>query len=124
MRCAHGDPDDDRELWSKLWEARLKGLNYLLIAHAAGLVACLTVLKDYSTTNQQLRGIGIFVWLFGLGLVGAIVAVGALLHAWTEKLAGRGEKGWEKYVILGFALASPLVLVFAIIVAICKFGRL
>jgi hypothetical protein len=115
--------DPDVEKADKLWEVRSKGLNYLLIAHAAGLVACLTVLKDYST-NQQLRGIGIFVWLFGLGLVSAIVAVGVLIHAWTQKLAGHDEKGLEKYLILGFSLPSALALLFAIILAICKFGRL
>ena len=53
------DPDDGK-LWKddRLWEVRLKGLNYLLIAHAAGLVACLTVFKEYDTSPNTELGIG------------------------------------------------------------------
>src|SRR6516165_626831 len=67
------EPDRDHQLW----EIQSKGLNFLLVAHAAGLIACLTVLKDYNTT-PQLKGIGAFVWLFGIGLISTIVAISNL----------------------------------------------
>jgi hypothetical protein len=47
-------------------------VHYLFIAHGAGLVGCLTVLKDYATTPQY-RGVGIPTTLFGLGLISTIV---------------------------------------------------
>jgi hypothetical protein len=39
---AMADADED----DKLWEIQSKGMNYLLIAHGAGLVASLTVFSD------------------------------------------------------------------------------
>jgi len=54
--------DDD-----KLWDIRLKGLNYLLIAHAAGLVGCLTVLNNYDT-NPHLKGLASSSGCSGSGL--------------------------------------------------------
>ena len=39
-----------------LWEATVKGVNSLLIAHGAGLVTCLTLLKDYDTNPDDLKG--------------------------------------------------------------------
>src|SRR6266404_7218319 len=50
-----------------LWEVHLKAVNSLLIAHGAGLVACLTLLKDYDTT-PHLKHIGWFIGLFAFGL--------------------------------------------------------
>jgi hypothetical protein len=84
------DPDDDK-LWKddKLWEVRSRGLNYLLIAHAAGLVACLTALKDYQA-SPQLKGVGTFVWLFGLGFMSAVLAMAVLVPVRQgELLQGR-----------------------------------
>jgi hypothetical protein len=43
-------------------------IHYLFVAHGAGLVGCLTVLKDYASTPQY-RGLGIPVALFGVGLI-------------------------------------------------------
>jgi hypothetical protein len=43
----------------------------LLAAHGAGLLACLTVLRDYATT-PQLKGIGVLIVLFCVGLVGSM----------------------------------------------------
>jgi hypothetical protein len=41
--------------------------------HAAGLITCLTLLKDYNNT-PQLKGVGLFVGLFGMGLIAAMTA--------------------------------------------------
>jgi hypothetical protein len=38
----------------------LKGVAYLMTAHGAGLVGCLTLLKDYNSV-PQLKGIGFFM---------------------------------------------------------------
>jgi transposase len=39
--------DDDSRRSAELWDIQVKGVNYLLVAHAAGLVTVLTLLKDY-----------------------------------------------------------------------------
>jgi hypothetical protein len=49
-----------------LWEAFNKALNTLILGHAAGLVTCLTLLKDYKD-----QGLGVFIRLFGAGLIRA-----------------------------------------------------
>src|SRR6266480_909287 len=57
------------------WEAVNKALYALIVGHAAGLVACMTFLKDYNTASPgPLKGLGAFIWLFGLGLWLAIVS--------------------------------------------------
>jgi hypothetical protein len=53
------------------WEANNKAINTLMVGHAAGLVTCLTLIKDYHST-PQLKGLGLFIALFGVGLVCAI----------------------------------------------------
>jgi hypothetical protein len=50
------------------YDHNLKVANYLLVAHGAALVGCLSVLKDYAST-PQLKGVGLFVILFGFGLL-------------------------------------------------------
>jgi hypothetical protein len=47
-----------------------KGANYLLVGHGAGLVGCLSVLKDHpENLPQQFHGLGQLVLLFGTGLL-------------------------------------------------------
>jgi hypothetical protein len=55
-------------------------VHYLFLAHSAGLVGALTVLKDYVSTPQY-RGVGIPAGLFGVGLIAAIVSYIALSFA-------------------------------------------
>jgi hypothetical protein len=63
-----------------LWEAHLVATRHstLMVGHAAGLVTCLTLIKDYKD-NPQLKGLGTFIVLFGVGLVIALSAVVAWL---------------------------------------------
>lgn len=42
------------------YESHGKGANYLLAAHGAGFVVCLSLLKDCANT-PQLKGVGIFI---------------------------------------------------------------
>src|ERR1700676_4698446 len=68
------------ELMKDHYDNHLKSANYLFAAHGAGLVGCLSILKDYAST-PQLKGIGMFIVLFGVGLVGAILNYIALSFA-------------------------------------------
>jgi hypothetical protein len=61
-----------------IWEALNKALNTLMVGHAAGLVTCLTLMKDYKE-NARLEELGTFILLFGTGLVVAVFSV----MAWT-----------------------------------------
>jgi hypothetical protein len=73
------DADDNPDAkFVGLWEAHLKAVNSLLIAHGAGLVTCLTLLKDYDA-NPRLKGIGWFITLFVTGFSWAMLAYGQLI---------------------------------------------
>jgi hypothetical protein len=52
-----------------IWEALNKALNTLILGHAAGLVTCLTLLKDYKD-----QGLGWFIVMFGYGLILATIS--------------------------------------------------
>lgn len=55
-------------------------VHYLFVAHGAGFVGGLTILKDYTSTPQY-RGIGIPIAIFGIGLISAVASYGALSFA-------------------------------------------
>jgi hypothetical protein len=65
------------------YDSLMKGVHYLLIGHAAGLLACLTALKDYFD-HLNLKGIGCLILLFGGGLIATVVL-------WILSLIGRME---------------------------------
>lgn len=65
--------DDMRDFY----DHELKNANYLLVAHGAGLIGCLTTLKDYNPAGQ-LKGIGVFIALFAIGLIFAAFGTAAL----------------------------------------------
>jgi uncharacterized membrane protein YqjE len=118
---------DTRDEEDELWEVRSKGLNYLLIAHGAGLVACLTLVKDIDNA-PKLKGLGPVIALFGLGLISAIWGV-ANLYSWRQaQLRGKQEELWSDRKVL-YLFAWPVMLSLGllfiiIIVAIVKFGNL
>jgi hypothetical protein len=62
------------------YDTHLKTANYLFVAHGAGLIGCLSVLKDYSTV-VQLKGIGLFIFLFGAGFLGGMLNYISLIFA-------------------------------------------
>jgi hypothetical protein len=75
---AHGEAvrymrDDMRDFY----DHELKNANYLLVAHGAGLIGCLSTLKDYNVAGQ-LKGIGVFIALFAVGLIFAAFGTAAL----------------------------------------------
>jgi hypothetical protein len=75
-----------RSLLNDQQQPNFKLLGYLFAAHAGGMIACLSVLKDYKD-NLQLKGIGIFVALFGFGLI--ITALAFVLLAVAIECAYR-----------------------------------
>jgi hypothetical protein len=131
---------DRRQDRKDLWEALNKALNTLMVGHAAGLVTCLTLIKDYKE-----KGVGTFIALFGVGLIIATISV----LVWT---VGRADyvvlpKGVSKWLTAGrlirpvleewrfyiphpqwfwitavAALVSTGLMVAAILIAIFKFG--
>lgn len=62
------------------YDNHLKTANYLFVAHGAGLVGCLSVLKDYVTV-PALKGVGFFVVLFGIGFLAAMLNYISLIFA-------------------------------------------
>jgi hypothetical protein len=50
----------------------------LMVAHGAGLLASLSVLRDYATTSAY-KGIGIPISLFSFGLISALCGYCAML---------------------------------------------
>jgi hypothetical protein len=108
-----------------LWEVHLKALNSLLIAHGAGLVTCLTLLKDYDA-NPRLKGIGWFITLFASGLVLAIAAyLYITLHRAETTLVNKPWfRGSHWYSGILIALLSVSCLMIALTIAAFKFGKL
>jgi hypothetical protein len=111
---AHGDRKDH-------WDILYKGSNTLMVAQAAGLVTCLTLLKDYTPTNPaQLRGLPVFLFLFGIGLVLAIlvhVLVLLIRRQYLMMNTSKREKPYRPLLRWAFCLAnaSVLILVFTIL---------
>ena len=112
------------------FEHEAKGANYLLVAHGAALVACLSVLKDYSTT-PYLKGIGIFIVMFAAGFLCAIFGyvfqsiarfeiMDGLLFGWPKKGPSKKEIVLS-YIFLG---TSMVLLSLALIIIARRFASL
>jgi hypothetical protein len=113
------------------YDHNLKVANYLLVAHGAALVGCLSVLKDYAST-PQLKGVGLFVILFGFGLLAAIVYYASLAFAravvlnalMDNKTADEGTaKFLERANFLSLAISAGLMVI-AIVCIIWRFSSL
>ena len=117
----------DRNERKDAWDVLNKALNSLMVAHAAGLAACVTLLKDYKDI-PQLKGSGLFIVLFGLGLVAAIISAGLLLTLRTQYLRGPGsrESNFRPMVrwSIGLANVSGVILILAILLVVCRFSTL
>jgi hypothetical protein len=113
---------EQRELLQKRIEAehqyakdaldiQFRGVGYLLAANAAGLAGCMALLKDYSTV-PQLKGIGIFIGLFGMGFIFALMGfLGTVLHhqGWMGSFLGYNDKGTRPFLHV-MAAAAPIVI--------------
>jgi hypothetical protein len=120
----------NREVRKDFWDVNNRALNALMVAQAAGLVTCLTLLKDYDD-KPQLKGVGVFIALFGLGLVAAIASSFFLLISRPVYLKIPDERDkdhrmliWMTKTWIVLAHASLLILIVAILFAVYKFGTL
>lgn len=107
--------DDMRDYF----DHELKNVNYLLVANATGLVACLAVLKDYTETGPY-RGLGIFIVLFCAGLLSGIIGLVMLSQSRMGMLTWithGGEKPKPPKVAM-IPLGLSLTCLFAAIVGI------
>jgi hypothetical protein len=84
----------------------VNGIKYLMIANAAGFATCINLIKEYKD-NLNLRGLGIFITLFGTGLVLAAIAYAAALAERSYSISNDAEKqgGFSKSSVpAGFSL--------------------
>jgi hypothetical protein len=111
------------------YEIHFKNANYLLAAHAAGLIGCLTVLKDYEAT-PQLKGMGTFVVLFGIGLLASISNYVALVFSRSHALRPYKQPSDEsteetlKRSHLGSVGIALLMLVVVLLLMMFRFAHL
>jgi uncharacterized membrane protein len=99
------------------WEALNKAITTLMIAHAAGLVTCLTLIKDYKDKAEVKGAVAYFIMLFGYGLVFGIMASAFLMSLRTyivSDAARTFSNRCEEWGCTLFAIASVLLLVYAI----------
>ena len=114
--------DDDSRRSAELWDIQVKGVNYLLVAHAAGLVTVLTLLKDYPFKDQPLLQGTRFAWIivpFGLGLIFAIIAFASLIARKMYELQTSDTSAALQYnwIAVGASALSCIILLLAIISA-------
>jgi hypothetical protein len=126
----------EREMHKDLLEVEAinKALYTLIVGHAAGLVACMTFLKDYNAASPgPLKGVGTFITLFGLGLFLAVISAAVWtfgrFNYWVLPFTG-GKKIWviphdkRDWLTAALALISTFFMVLASLIAVCKFGTL
>jgi hypothetical protein len=108
------------------WNTFLKGAVLLGGLHGAGLVYCITALKEI-TSIPPLMTPREFIWLFGIGLVGAVAfyIVASLMKVELQQALFSGEAEfttWLKPVGAISIGASLICFVAAIGLAIYRFG--
>jgi hypothetical protein len=122
---------DFMEFVEKNYDHQFRSANYLMAAHGAALLLCLSAIKDVGT-NSALKGLGAFIVLFGLGLIASIINYISMSLARSVMLnAARDEKDPNEDTVrflqglhmlaLGFALG---LLGLAILVMIWRFAFL
>jgi hypothetical protein len=116
------------------YENHGKSANYLLAAHGAGLVGCLSLLKDYANT-PQLKGVGAFIVLFGVGLLGSIaayvsiaisraIALNLVVYGSETDEANRPIANFLLKLNIGGLIVAVLTLFTAIVLLIYRFASL
>jgi hypothetical protein len=114
--------DDMRDFY----DHELKNANYLLVAHGAGLIGCLSTLKDYEVA-AQLKGIGVFIAMFAVGLLLAAMGTMALSIGRSGMLtwvAHGGEKPKLETGSFWPMLMSLALLIIALLLIAYRFYRL
>ena len=110
-------------------DLNLKAVAYLMTAHGAGLIGCLTFLKDYNST-PQLKGIGFFITCFAYGLIFAMSAfVGLQFYQLKIAQMNATASSWQRNTTAKLILFVPLAascgaLFVALTVIMTRFGSL
>lgn len=120
----------DKELGIKSanehWDTILKGTVLLGSIHGAGLLYCISAVKEITTLPPLLNPRD-FIWLFGVGLIGAVAfyIAGALMKMELQQALFSGEPEFTKWLNpLGVfsVFLSLLCLVGAVGLALYRFG--
>lgn len=119
------------ELMKDHYDNHFRSVNYLLVAHGAGLVGCLSVLRDYAAT-PQLKGVGLLILLFAVGLLGSILHYVGLFFVRAvvmNAIMDEAEPNEPTRIFLAVVHLSGLVvallaLIAAIVVIIFRFASL
>jgi hypothetical protein len=119
------------KLYGDNYENHLKGANYLLVANGAGFVGCLSLLKDYAASSQY-KGTGIFIVLFGIGLLSGIVYYISLAFSRATALNAvmdgvEPNHSWAAFLLsinVPSLLISIVMLIIAIVALMFRFSGL
>lgn len=114
-------PVDALEHIRDFFDNDIKNANSLLVAHGAGLVGCLSVLKDYSQTSQYV-GIGVFISLFIGGFILACTAIIGLHLNRTEYLTWVTHGGERPKIKSGVSTITLLVSVLCLFLNLILIG--
>jgi hypothetical protein len=138
---ANADRREDRieQRLKDNWEAVNKAIYALIVGHAAGLVACMTLLKE----PGPLKGVGTFITVFGLGFFFAVISAAVWIIGrfnfwvfpdWILKVAAKLGRPFPKRLNIRteirdwwtapLAFISTFLMVLAGAIAVCKFGTL
>jgi len=106
----------------------LRIANSLSVAHAAGLLACVTAIKDYQNLPPAL-GIGQLILIFGGGLLGAILLYASLVAGRIVLLqaihTGNKPESWSRRDYWGSVIGawvSIALLAFAVVLVMFRLG--
>ncbi|UPJ69878.1 hypothetical protein [Bradyrhizobium sp. 187] len=119
----------EKELAKDFFETEFKLVGYLLAANGAGLLGCMSVIKDYNAT-PQLHGIGAFIIAFSIGFLAAMVAFMTTQQHRAEImgifLAKRPTRSAKQIVWMSQLpqWVSGLALIVAVLGVIHRFGSL
>ena len=112
------------KLYGDNYESHFKGANYLFVAHGAGLVGCLALLKDYAATPQY-KGVGVFIVVFGFGLLASAFYYISLAFSRATALnevmdAVRPNDTWRSFLALinSISLVISLLILFGAVIAL------
>jgi hypothetical protein len=110
-------------LYQANYESLFKGANYLFVAHGAGFLGCLALLKDYASTPQY-KGIGFFVIVFGIGLIAGLLYYISLAFSRATALNAvmdeeEVDRAWQLFLTL-INVPALVISIGALLVAIVE----
>ncbi|VTZ24289.1 membrane hypothetical protein [Methylocella tundrae] len=134
-------PDEEFQKWlaneraelNDVFDPLFKGLNYLFVAHGAGLFGAITLVKDGKGSPYN-HGITIFFYFFPIGLITAIISyiyftsarLGLFIRA-SERyekthpnLLMKSNPSTTAYIGLVFCAISAILLISALILISIK----